>query len=237
MASYSNPQLRDKLASEYVLGTLRGRARARFQGLLKYDPALRQLVADWEHRLTPLAIAAGDVQPHARVWRRIAARIGSVKPQAGWRAGLALWRTLAAASTMLALAMAIFISAQPAPEPPLAMVAVMSDERAQPTMVVSWPRQKSGRDAHLRIKIIQDHPTMATNTSWELWMLPGGKAAPVSLGLVGLEQNQILKLRPEHANMMSGAWGMALSVEPAGGSPTGAPTGPVIFKGQCVKVI
>jgi anti-sigma-K factor RskA len=236
MASYSNPQLRDKLASEYVLGTLRGRARARFQGLLKYDPALRQLVAGWEHRLTPLAIAAGDVQPHARVWRRIAARIG-VKPQAGWLASLALWRALAAASTTLALAMVIFIGAQPAPEPPVAMVAVMSDERAQPSMVVSWPPSKSAREAHLRIKIIQDHPTMAANTSWELWMLPGGKAAPVSLGLVGLEENQTLKLRSEHANMMGKAWGLALSIEPAGGSPTGAPTGPVIFKGQCVKVI
>lgn len=236
MASYSNPQLRDKLASEYVLGTLRGRARTRFQGLLKYDPALRQLVADWERRLTPLAIAAGEVRPHARVWRRIAARIGG-KPQAGGRAGLALWRGLAVASTTLALVMAVFIGAQPAPQQPVAMVAVMSDERAQPTMVVSWPPQKSARDAHLRIKIIQDHPTMATNTSWELWMLPDGKAAPVSLGLVSLEQNQILKLRPEHANMMGKAWGMALSVEPAGGSPTGAPTGPLIFKGRCVKVI
>ena len=236
MASYSNPQLRDKLASEYVLGTLRGRARARFQGLLKYDPALRQLVADWERKLTPLAIAVDDVEPHARVWRRIAARIGG-KPQAGGRTGLTLWHALAVASTTFALVMAIFIGARPAPEPPVAMVAVMSDERAQPAMVVSWPPQKSGRDAHLRIKIIQDHPTMATNTSWELWMLPGGKAAPVSLGLVGVEENQVLKLRPEHANMMGKAWGMALSIEPAGGSPTGAPTGPVIFKGQCVKVI
>lgn len=236
MASYSNPQLRDKLASEYVLGTLRGRARARFQGLLKYDPALRQLVADWERKLMPLAVAAGDVQPHARVWHRIAARIGG-RPRTGWLASLVLWRGLALASTTLALAMTIFIGAQPAPEPPVAMVAVMSDERAQPSMVVSWPPSKSAREAHLRIKIIQDHPTMAANTSWELWMLPGGKAAPISLGLVGLQENQILKLKPEYADMMGRAWGMALSVEPAGGSPTGAPTGPVIFKGQCVKVI
>jgi anti-sigma-K factor RskA len=36
---------------------------------------------------------------------------------------------------------------------------------------------------------------------------------------------------------MGGAWGIAMSVEPAGGSKTGAPTGPVIFKGQCVKVL
>ena len=45
MASYKNPQLRDKLAAEYVVGTLRGRARARFQALLRYDPDLRRIVA------------------------------------------------------------------------------------------------------------------------------------------------------------------------------------------------
>lgn len=236
MASYKNPQLRDKLASEYVLGTLRGRARARFQSLLKYDAALRQLVAEWEQKLTPLAAAAGDIEPHARVWQKIAARING-RTKAGWWANLTLWRGLAVASAALTLALGIFIGSRPVPEPPIAMIAVMSDERAQPTMVVSWPPQKAVRDAHIRVKIIQDHPTMAANTSWELWMLPGGKAAPVSLGLVGLEENQIVKLRPEHAGMIGKAWGVALSVEPAGGSPTGTPTGPVIFKGQCVKLI
>jgi anti-sigma-K factor RskA len=30
---------------------------------------------------------------------------------------------------------------------------------------------------------------------------------------------------------------VAMSVEPKGGSPTGAPTGPVIFRGQCVKLL
>lgn len=236
MANYKNPQLRDQLASEYVLGTLRGRARARFQSLLKYDAALRQLVAEWEHKLTPLALAAADIEPSARVWRKIADRIG-LETRPGWWAGVAFWRGFALASFTLALGAVIFFSTLPAPEPPMGMVAVMSDERAQPAMVVSWPPPNSRRDPYLRIKIIQDHPTMAANTAWELWMLPGGKAAPVSIGLVGLEENQILKLRPEHAGMMSKAWGLALSIEPAGGSPTGVPTGPMIFKGQCVKVI
>jgi anti-sigma-K factor RskA len=46
-----------------------------------------------------------------------------------------------------------------------------------------------------------------------------------------------MKLRPALAQRMEGAWGVAMSVEPKGGSPTGAPTGPVIFKGQCVKIL
>ena len=71
MASYKNPQLRDKLAAEYVLGTLRGRARDALPALLRYDPDLRRIVAEWEARLTPLAAAAGEIAPPARVWQAI----------------------------------------------------------------------------------------------------------------------------------------------------------------------
>jgi len=66
MARYNNPQLREKLAAEYVIGTLRGRARARFQALLRYDPGLRAIVVEWEARLSPLAAAAAGIAPPAR---------------------------------------------------------------------------------------------------------------------------------------------------------------------------
>ncbi|SRR5713226_4038142 len=237
MASYKNPQLRDKLAAEYVLGTLRGRARARFQSLLKYDTDLRRLVADWEARLTPMAAAAGEIEPPARLWRKIAARIGATAAEGGWLRSLAFWRALATASTTAVLALGIYLGAAPKPEPPTATVAVMSDEQSRPAMVVSWPPQEVVGEPHIRVKILQQHPTMPANTSWELWMLPGGKAAPVSLGLVGLDPTQIIKLKPQLARMIGQACDVALSVEPKGGSPTGSPTGPVIFKGQCVQVM
>jgi anti-sigma-K factor RskA len=93
------------------------------------------------------------------------------------------------------------------------------------------------RDPHIRIKVLQEHPTMAPGTEWELWMLPPGKAAPVSLGLITTDVDQVMKIKPAMAGKIEGAWGIAMSIEPKGGSPTGAPTGPVIFKGQCVKVL
>lgn len=78
---------------------------------------------------------------------------------------------------------------------------------------------------------------MAPGTEWELWMLPPGKGAPVSLGLITTDADQVMKIKPAMAGKMDGACGIAMSVEPKGGSPTGAPTGPVIFKGQCVKIL
>ncbi|MBI1965378.1 MAG: anti-sigma factor [Betaproteobacteria bacterium] len=234
---YSNPQLRDKLAAEYVLGTLLGRARARFQALLRYDADLRGLVAEWEARLTPLAAAAGEIAPPARVWQALARRISVAARGGGGRAGLAFWHGLAVASTAFALVLAAFIGMAPQPEPPMATVAVMADEKGQPAMVVSWPQMSAMRDPYIRIKVVQEHPTMAPGTEWELWMLPPGKAAPVSLGLITTDVDQTMKLKRALASRMGEAWGIAMSVEPKGGSPTGAPTGPVIFKGQCVKVL
>ncbi len=234
MASYRNPQLRDKLAAEYVLGTLRGRARARFESLLRYDPSLRRTVAEWEARITPLAAAASEIAPPTRVWQAISRRIAGTARAGG---SLTFWRGLAVASTAFALVLAVFIGMTPRPEPPLAMVAVMNDDRGQPAMVVSWPPMKAMRDPHLRIKVVQEHPTMASGTAWEMWMLPGGKAAPVSMGLISIDRDQVMKVAPALAARMGDAWGIAMSVEPAGGSPTGAPTGPVIFKGQRVKIL
>ena len=237
MASYKNPQLRDALSAEYVLGTLRGRARARFDALLRYDPDLRSVIAEWEARLIPLAAAAGEIAPPARVWDAVSRRIGGAAGRAGWRASLPLWRGLALAGAAFVLVLAISIGVTPRPEPPMAMVAVMSDEKGTPAMVVSWPAMKAMRDPHIRIKILQEHVTMQPGTSWELWMLPGGTAAPVSLGLVNTYAYQVMKLNPALTGCMEGASVMTMSVEPAGGSPTGAPTGPVIFKGQCVKIL
>ena len=237
MATYKSPQLRDKLAAEYVVGTLRGRARARFQALLRYDPDLRRIVAEWEARLTPLTAAAGEIAPPARVWQAVVRRIAGAARGSASRTGLAFWRGLAVTSTAFVLILAAFIGVAPRPEPPMEMIAVMNDEKGQPALVVSWPPMKAMRDPHIRIKVVQEHPVMAPGTTWELWLLPGGKDAPVSMGLITTDADQTMKLKPALAHRMERAWGVAMSVEPKGGSPTGTPTGPVIFKGQCVKIL
>ena|SRR5262245_61536581 len=237
MASYRNPDLREKLAAEYVLGTLTGRARSRFQSLMRYDPDLRRIVADWEERLVPLAHAAPEIAPPARLWRTLERRIRYTKRAPGWWENLAFWRTLAATTAAFLLILGIGIGVAPKPEPPMSTVAVMSDERGQPAMVVSWSAMERARDPHIRVRMLQEHPSMPPTASWELWVLPGGNAAPMSLGLVSLEPVQVMRLPPAVVEKMTGACGVAMSVEPPGGSPTGAPTGPVIFKGQCVKIL
>jgi anti-sigma-K factor RskA len=74
--NYADPELRDRLAAEYALGTLRGPARRRFERLLSGDARLRDLAEDWELRVNLLAESTPGVAPPERVWEQIARRIG-----------------------------------------------------------------------------------------------------------------------------------------------------------------
>lgn len=235
---YDDLQLRDKLSAEYVLGTLRGQARARFESLMRYDRGLRDMVADWESRLTPLAQAGSDIAPPQRVWNALSQRLGGIRPKPHWWESLAVWRGLTATTAVCTLALAIAVGLTTGKEPPMAMIAVMNDTEGQPAMTVSWPSMRAMRDRpYIKIKVMQEHPVMAAGTAWELWMLPGGEAKPVSLGLITTDVDQVMRLSPELAGRIENAWGIAMTVEPKGGSPSGRPTGPMVMKGPCVKIL
>ena len=233
---YQNPQLRDQLAAEYVVGTLSRRARLRFQRLLKYDADLRRSVSTWEARLMPLAELVPEVTPPARVWRAIEARIRGHRAQSSFWASLGWWRGLAAISTAFVIVLAtMLVTRQPAEES-VSTVAVLADGKSQPAMVVAWPQQAPPERQQLRIRMLVQ-PELPPGKSFELWMLPGGQAAPVSLGVIRTDRTQTVQLTAAASQMLSRIQGMAVSVEPEGGSPTGAPTGPVILSGPVVAII
>ena len=71
----TDPERADAVAGEYVLGTLRGQARARFEHLAHGDRRLSDAVHRWEERLLPLAEALRPVAPPSRVWVAVLQRI------------------------------------------------------------------------------------------------------------------------------------------------------------------
>jgi anti-sigma-K factor RskA len=239
---YQDPALRDKLAAEFVLGTLHGRARARFRRLLRYDPALRRAVEDWEDRLLPLALGIPEVAPPTEVWNGIQNRIGGAAPAApaahrarpGFWESLALWRWAAAFASIAAVVLAVLLAQAPAPEAPRMMV-VMTDKEANPRLTVSWPAAGTRQPRALSIRVI-GHAEMAPDTAWELWCLPGGGRPPVSMGLITTDIDQVLRLPKDKWPDLDHAVGLAMSVEPKGGSPTGLPTGPVLYSGPRVEI-
>ncbi|MGH8337676.1 MAG: anti-sigma factor domain-containing protein, partial [Gammaproteobacteria bacterium] len=69
---------------------------------------------------------------------------------------------------------------------------------------------------------------------YELWMLPGS-GKPVAMGLMNSEGLASASVSPQVIAALANAKGLAISVEPYGGSPTGQPTGPVVYVGPLVS--
>ena len=68
---------------------------------------------------------------------------------------------------------------------------------------------------------------LAPDHTLELWAVPP-QGAPRSLGLISADGATVLK----KGAALAGATSLAVSLEPPGGSPTGAPTGPILYAGK-----
>ena len=227
--NYTNPELREKLAAEYALGTLRGAARARFTRLMKYDPALRRTVVEWENRIYPMLEAAPEIAPPAWVWNAIKAQITR---NTGASVNLGFWRTLGLFSSGLAAVLVIYLSIASRPEAP-AYIALLNDQKTQqPVLLVSAKRNSP----ELTVKTLVTQPIAADKTL-ELWALPAEQGkAPKSLGLVAASGVTRLKLQQPADQQLGNVPTLAISLEPKGGSPTGLPTGPVLYTGKWLRL-
>jgi anti-sigma-K factor RskA len=223
-------QGREILAGEYVLGTLRGAARRRFEHWLVDDANLRRLVRDWQERLQPLAEGVVPVRPPARVWKAIERRVWRRQRKGLWDY-LPLWRAIGLTSAMAALSLALVIGLKPPPTPAPRQdyLAVVSDQKSQP----AWLVEADLGAQVLRVRSLQSQ-ALPPGKAFELWMLPSGGQAPQSLGLLSPTGELRLQLTPAKLAVLTRSQGLAVSLEPAGGSPTGAPTGPVLYQGALI---
>ena len=227
-----NPVLRQKLAAEYVLGTLRGGARRRFDGWLHQDADLRNPVAEWQQRLAPMAEFAGAVQPPKSVWTGIERRIGVKRKAAAWQfwlnENLAFWRSLGMVSTAAAALLVVVLMNQPQPGANISYIATLLDEKAQTAMVLT----ADARTQKLDVRVIGGAP-LAANKSLELWAVPKS-GAPRSLGVIADNKAGHFKLTQSAIGQDVAL--LAVTLEPKGGSPTGGPTGPILYKGNWVQL-
>lgn len=226
---YSREQLAERLAAEYVLGTLHGGARRRFETLLPAHPRLRQARLDWERRLLQLDDAIQPVTPSPRVWAGIEQRLfGETRAMVRWWQKLVLWQGAAGLAAAAALTLGVLLS-QPAPvQPPIVVVMAAQPAAAAPgVQPASFVASVSGDGRSLVLKPLTEGQQVALNKALELWAVPA-QGAPRSLGLVSAERATTV-LRTQ---LLKDTAAFAISVEPPGGSPTGAPTGPIVSVGQ-----
>ncbi len=222
---YGRHELADRLAAQYVLGTLAGPARRRFETLLPAHPALRAAVADWQRRLYPLAAQVKPVQPAPQVWQRIQTRLFATGQAAaaepapvGWWQRLGLWQGLAGAALAGVVGLSVVLNQPPPVQAPI--VVLLSANTAAGAVPASFVASLSPDGRALVLRPVNS-PTLTAAQALELWAVPA-QGAPRSLGLVSATQGATV-LR---AGLLQGTAAFAVSVEPAGGSPTGAPTRP-----------
>lgn len=213
----------DLLAAEYVLGSLEGDERREAERLLASDPAFARSVAAWQQRLTPLASKVPLVAPPAELWERIEANIAppataDVRP---FRRRVQFWQGTTVGALAIAASLAAFIVLH---QPEAQRVAVLSP-LAGGAPVLTATAEPGGT------LVVQ--PTTAITVpgdkDLELWALPKGETRPRSLGVLPASGRQLVAQLAPNTQLL-------VSLEPKGGSPTGQPTGPVLYGGWLTTI-
>lgn len=222
-------------AAEYALGTLPAAERAAFERRLPGDPAAQAAVCAWERRLAPLSLAVPEERPPASVWEAIARALPGLGRTGGAAANdnrvraltgqVRRWRFATAGAGLVAAGLALALALGPQlREPAGRYVAVVTSGGALPALIVTVDTATG---------TAQVRPVKAETPggrSLQLWYI-GADNSPKPLGFVGGQASRIVL--PDAAK--SGEGLIAVSVEPPGGSPTGQPTGQVIYTGQLIR--
>lgn len=227
--NYQRPQLLDELAAQYVLGTLRGPARRRFERYCRGNVSALHAVRRWEDRLVDLLANVVPVAPSPLVWDRIKFRVRrdhALRPKRAF-ASLSTWRfAVAAGVAALAIAFGVWTGFGPGSSQ---LVATIVDQQQAQLWSIEAPRNHG----ELRVSAA-DKLALDPARAYELWALPADGAAPVSLGLMPKTGRGTLQLNDTQRLALSRSLKIAISLEPPGGSPTGAPTGPVLYVADVV---
>lgn len=239
--NYNCPELLDRLASEYVLGTLHGHARRRFEQLIRTLPAARAAVDAWEQRLAPLATAVPSVPPPARVWDAIQARTAPLVHRTSW--GSTLWKpalgfAFGAAVTfaLVQLMPATFVSldglAQREQVLPQSYVGLLLDRDGAPTLLISSTRHGT----RLTVKSLRPIAVPAGKIV-QVWALPKD-GAPFPLGVAVPTKppgNTSFEMSATSEKLLANVQRLAVSFEDAP-AQAGAKPSEFVLSGHCVKL-
>ncbi len=225
----------DALAAQYALGTLSARARRRLAAAARRDAVIAAAISDWENRLSQFAVGVTPVTPAPRVWDAIRARLGLADERATraptpWWASLGWWRALATLGFVLAFAFGITLLAPRTEQPREQVVVVLAGPDAKPALIATADRG----NRFLSVKAVTPVAVPA-DRALELWMLPQGQE-PRSLGLIPAAGVGRVALATPVGIALQNVPALAVSLEPTGGSPTGKPTGPVLYTGAVQQI-
>ena len=218
--NYQTPSLRRALAADYAIGLMPATARRRFEALLLDDAALRAEVSAWEASLVRLTEPLAEQPVPEHVWQAIVARIEPQKLHVPEKRPFWTGLRIGAAACALVIAATLGLLYN---HDSVQYNATLLSGTAQPGLRI---------EAHADYLNIEplELASVEAGRSLELWAItPDGK--PVSLGLIPHEGGGRMALGQSQQQLIRSSVVLAVSLEPQGGSPTGQPTGPVLYQG------
>jgi anti-sigma-K factor RskA len=254
----TRPELLDRIAAAYALGTLRGGARRRFEALARQSPQARAAALLWQERLIGLTELQAVEVPSPNVWKRIENLLERPAHRAGQAGPLRLWRiaawggalaTVAAVAVSLNLARVVDQQERQLAQARLQAVQLaqrntelMAQLQAQPEIRYVAVLADDKAAASLLAMFDPKHNTLmlkrvgsfqeGPEKSLQLWAVPAA-GGPQSLGVLGPDAVMRLPAAEQHLRQVPL---LAVSREPKGGAPAGSgPTGPVLFKGAVLQ--
>lgn len=245
--NYLLPERLDRLAREYVLGTLTGRARRRFERLLKQAPVAMVAVSTWQERFSVLAAGVPAMQPRDAVWQGLEQRLfqpaASQQAAAGplrWLAHLLSGRALGGAVAGLFLAVVVLrmqpglIGMEPQAETlPASYVGLLLDVGGKPTLLASSRRHGK----QLTVKVLQPVAVPAGQVA-QLWAFPSNAAPfPVAVLPALPAKGSVTLALPDSSEKLFATTGrLAIAIQPAPAKAGDAPPADFVLSGHCVKL-
>lgn len=247
------PDSDELLAAEYVLGLLDAGQRRQLQTRIAGDAAFAAQVAAWETRFAPWLDDVAPAGVPANAWPRIRAALWQhelpqravpvVDTRPSLWSRLSFWRGLAGGGFAVAAASlaALFVTMQQLPPAPTATPVVVATSKPAMPMVVSLRRDDGSMaysatvDAQTGVITLMPVSMPKGKGVPELWMIDSG-GTPHSLGLLAVDHGMHIVMPRQFMPETVPNAVFAVSMEPEGGSPTGLPTGPVVAKGNLIRL-
>jgi anti-sigma-K factor RskA len=242
MKWYQHPSVIDRLAASYVLGTLQGGARRRFESVMYSQPAVAAAVASWTEQMSPLLTTLTSIAPSQALWTSISSKAGIEQPIAvpkasWWQQWLApIFAPLPAGALALGVALGVVTPAlwqaqtlsQRQAVLPESYVGVLATPEGKTGLTISSLRQ--GKIVELQqTKVV----TLPAEKILYLWRIDkAGQVTPVA-AIPNEKWGGITLAEPAEAVFFS-AVELAVSMEPAGSTPT-QPSQAFIYLGLCGK--
>lgn len=223
----------DLLAAELAFGLIDAGDRPAAEQRVNDDAPFAERFRWWQAR--SLALLEGrDEAPPASVWAAIERQLpgnDNARHLGRWQAATAVAASLALVfgTTLLLRPNPAPVARAPAPLPPpeSTLVAVLASPDRGDVVAVDYD------PARRRLSVLPSALTVGAHDA-ELWVIPAG-GAPVSLGLLAAQRRTLRAAPPQIAALLVPGSTLAISLEPRGGSPTGAPTGAVILTGKIAR--